>query len=195
MATAPTEYQILFARAIIARLAVWPVLTVAVNSAWGGPESKQKRSWMAGEIIDAFEQATSSSTEPDETYIEELLLQMMSDEFDCVVEDLSGEEVARDIVKLWKDTKDGTIVESLKVWEEKERAAGGKKIQFMQAKQGDDTDWIEDDEQGGSDDEEEGDEMDVDEVPELVEPRQKPEPIVDEEGFTLVQGKGKGRRK
>jgi pre-rRNA-processing protein TSR2 len=194
MASSPTETQLHFARAVLARLAVWPVLRVAIESSWGGPESKQKRSWMAGEVIDAFENASSPSSEPDETYIEEMLLQMIADEFDCMVEDLSGEEVAADIIKLWKDTKTGAIGSSMMLWEEKERKIAGKKLEFTLAKKGDDTDWVEDDEEGSSDDGEEVEDasMDIDDVPTLVEHRTR-EPTVDEEGFTLVQNKGKGK--
>jgi pre-rRNA-processing protein TSR2 len=194
MAGNSTETQLFFARAVLARLAIWPVLRVAVESSWGGPESKQKRSWMAGEVIDAFENTSSTSSEPDETYIEEMLLQMIADEFDCMVEDLSGEEVAADIIKLWKDTKTGAIESSMMLWEEKERKVAGKKMEFTLAKKGDDTDWVEDDEEGSSEDGEEDEDasMDVDEVPTLVEPRAK-ESVVDEEGFTLVQSKGKGK--
>jgi pre-rRNA-processing protein TSR2 len=197
MASLPAPAQINFARAVIARLAVWPVLRVAVESSWGGPESKQKRSWMAGEVIDAFDKSASGSASdlPDETYIEEMLLQMMADEFDCEVEDLSGEEVARDIIKLWADLNNGTIEESMKFWEEKEQKLSGKKIEFTLAKKGDDTDWVED---SGSEDEEDtqgGNSMEVDdEIPTLRDVRQRQEPVVDEEGFTLVQGKGKGSR-
>jgi pre-rRNA-processing protein TSR2 len=150
---------------------------------------------MAGEVIDAFENAPSPSSEPDETYIEEMLLQMVADEFDCMVEDLSGEEVAADIIKLWKDTKTGTIESSMMLWEEKERKIAGKKLEFTLAKKGDDTEWVEDDEEGGSSDDGEEVEhasMDIDEVPTLVEHRTR-EPAVDEEGFTLVQSKGKGK--
>lgn len=195
MASSPTEIQLFFARAVIARLAVWPVLRVAVESSWGGPESKQKRSWMAGEIIDAFENNSSPSSEPDETYIEEMLLQMIADEYDCMVEDLSGEDVAADIIKLWKDTKIGAIEGSMMLWEEKERKMGGKKIEFTLAKKGDDTDWVDDNDNSSSEDGEEGDEnvsMEVDEAPTLVDRRAK-ETIIDEEGFTVVQSKGKGK--
>jgi len=196
MASCPTETQLFFTRAVLARLAVWPVLRVAVESSWGGPESKQKRLWMVGEVIDAFENASSPPSEPDETYIEEMLLQMMADEFDCMVEDLSGEEVAADIVKLWKDTKTRAIESSMMAWEERERKLAGKKIEFTLAKKGDDTDWIDEDEERSSEEsgegEEEAESMDVDEAPTLVEQKTR-EPIVDEEGFTLVQGKGKGK--
>lgn len=149
---------------------------------------------MAGEVIDAFEKASSPSSEPDETYVEELLLQMIADEFDCMVEDLSGEEVAADIVQLWKDTKTATIESSMMLWEDKEKKMSGKKMEFTLAKKGDDTDWVEDDEDGSSDEdgEEEDGQMEVDDVPTLVDRRPK-EPIVDEEGFTVVQGKGKGK--
>lgn len=196
MSAAPSEPQVFFARAVIARLAVWPVLRVAVDSGWGGPESKQKRTWMAGEIIDAFGASTGAASDPDETYIEELLLQMMADEFDCMVEDYSGEDVARDIIRLREDFKSGRIEESMKHWEERERAIGGKKVEYTFTKKGDDTDWVDDDEEGsGEDGEDEDEEMEDEEVPQLIEHSQKKEPVIDEDGFTLVQGKGKGQRR
>jgi len=109
------------------------------------------------------------------------------------VEDLSGEEVAADIIKLWKDTKTGAIESSMALLEDKEWKIAGKKMEFTLAKKGDDTDWVEDDEDGSSEDGDEEDvSMELDEVPTLIDQRAK-DPVVDEEGFTLVQGKGKGR--
>ncbi|KAG8781897.1 hypothetical protein FRC15_007896 [Serendipita sp. 397] len=203
MAENPSPTQVLFARAVIARLAVWPVLRIAVDSSWGGPESKEKRSWMAGEVIDAFLSSKTTSSEPDDTYIEELLLQMMADEFDCVVEDLSGEIVAKDVIKLWEDIKKGAIEESVKYWEEKEKALNGKKLDYAFSKKGDDTDWVDEEEEGSSEDddgteeeEELSNQMEVDEnVPDLIDQGSKSEPVVDEDGFTLVQRKGKKTNK
>ncbi|KAG8849757.1 hypothetical protein FRB91_009616 [Serendipita sp. 411] len=203
MAENPSPTQVLFARAVIARLAVWPVLRIAVDSSWGGPESKEKRSWMAGEVIDAFLSSKTTSSEPDDTYIEELLLQMMADEFDCVVEDLSGEIVAKDVIKLWEDIKKGAIEESVKYWEEKEKALNGKKLEYAFSKKGDDTDWVDEEEEGSSEGDDGTEEevelsnqMEVDEnVPDLIDQGSKSEPVVDEDGFTLVQRKGKKTNK
>ncbi|KAF5374220.1 hypothetical protein D9758_004665 [Tetrapyrgos nigripes] len=94
---------ILFARGVIARLAIWPVFRVAVQENWGGAGAAEKRTWLAGIIVDTFEQRSS----PDGRYVEEMLLQVMQDEYDTNIEDGSAELVAVDIVKLWGDTCEG----------------------------------------------------------------------------------------
>ena len=199
--TAPSQTQVYFARTLLARLAVWPVLRIAVDSSWGGPESMQKRSWMASELLDVFESLSSSSTlnpnsasnQVDEDYIEEMILQMMNDEFDCVVEDGSSTEVAADLVKLWKEAKsDGeqAIEQSMKFWEEKERAIQGHRIQAQEVK-AEEEEWEEDGSASGDEDEEDGNRMEVDEPPALIDRRNKEGPVIDEDGFTLVKGNGR----
>jgi len=201
--TAPSQTQVYLARALLARLAVWPVLRIAVDSSWGGPESKQKRSWMASELLEVFESPSaystlspnSASNQVDEDYIEEMILQMMSDEFDCVVEDGSSADVAADVLKLWKEAQSGgekAIEQCMTFWEEKERAIQGKRIQAQEIKVEDEGEWEDGgDESGNEEDEEDGNEdgMQVDEPPALVDRRNQEDPVVDEDGFTLVKGK------
>ena len=55
-----------FARGVIARLAVWPVLRLAVQENWGGPKAEDKRTWLAPEIVDAFE---TQDPLPDDQYV------------------------------------------------------------------------------------------------------------------------------
>ena len=200
--TALSQTQVYLARALLARLAVWPVLRIAVDSSWGGPESKQKCSWMASELLNAFESPSASSStlspnsasnQVDEDYIEEMILQMMNDEFDCIIEDGSSAEVAGDLVKLWKQAQsDGVkaIEQSMKIWEEKERALQGKRLQAQEIKAEEEEEG--DGESGEEDDEEDESEggMEVDEPPALVDRRNKEAPVVDEDGFTLIKGKG-----
>jgi pre-rRNA-processing protein TSR2 len=190
--SAPSQTQVYLARALLARLAVWPVMRIAVDSSWGGPESTQKRSWMASELLDVFESSSpssstlspnSASNQVDEDYIEEMILQMMNDEFDCVIEDGSSAEVAGDLVKLWKEAQSGgekAIEQRMKVWEEKERAIQGKRIQAQEIKAEEEEGWEDDDDEGGDDDDEEtaseGGGMEVDEPPALVDRRNKEDP-------------------
>ncbi len=66
----PDPALILFARGVIARLEVWPALRVAVEQGWGGPSSREKRRWLASEIVDAFDAdgagaSTTSSADAD----------------------------------------------------------------------------------------------------------------------------------
>ncbi len=80
---------ILFARGVIATLELWPALRLAVDESWGGPDSREKRRWLAGEVVDMFEQSIPSPSRknskietPDAVYVEEMLLQVMSDEYE-----------------------------------------------------------------------------------------------------------------
>lgn len=204
--TALSQTQVYLARALLARLAVWPVLRIAVDSSWGGPESKQKRSWMASELLDALESSSSSSStlspnsasnQVDEDYIEEMILQMMNDEFDCVIEDGSSADVAEDLVKLWKEAQSGgekAIEQSMKIWEEKERAIQGKRLQAQEIKAEEEGGWEDGDGESGDDNDEEDESeggMEVDEPRALVDKRDNEDPVVDEDGFTLVKGKGR----
>lgn len=167
---------------MIARLAIWPALRVAVAENWGGPAGAEKRTWLASELVDAFER---EHPPPDAPYVEDMLLQVMEDEFDTVLEDGSAEVVAKDIVAMW-DAAQGGNSELVQKFETHAEKTKGKKIQVEEAA-GDDDDWS--DESGsedGSDDE--------DEAPMLVDSQQprphKQEPEVDEDGFTVVEGKG-----
>jgi pre-rRNA-processing protein TSR2 len=186
----PPASLVAFARGVIARLAVWPILRVAVQENWGGPKAEDKRIWLASEIVDAFE---TQDPPPDDQYVEEMLLQVMEDEFDCVVEDGSGEDVASDIVKMWvesqmADGKRDTIVK----FEELAENLKGKKVSAQITSEENEVDGEGDDDDDDSEDEVDEGGMEVEEVPKLLD--RKNEPEVDEDGFTLVKGKKSVRR-
>ncbi|OCB88347.1 hypothetical protein A7U60_g4549 [Sanghuangporus baumii] len=190
-APAPDSSIVLFARGLIARLSVWEALRLAVDEGWGGPESAQKRTWMASEIVDAFENAKPSEI-PDAIYIEEMLLQIMADEFDTILEDESAEAVARDIMSLWEmRDADERIKASVTVWEERMDRFKGRKVVSKEVMQ-------ESTEVDGSSDEwEDGDDTEDEEAPQLLDRHaqsHRAKPQVDDEGFTMVTKKGKGRR-
>jgi len=174
-----TPQLILFARGVIAILSAWPVLRLAVDQNWGGPESAAKRTYLASEIVDAFE-----SRQLDQDDVEDLILQSLAEEFELVVEDGSSEKVASDVVKLWGEVSEGKSDMVLGLEAIADKFKGKKVIAEVEEGNGD-SDW-EDDESG----EEDG----GDDAPQLLVPQSlpsRPEPVVDEEGFTLVQGKGK----
>ena len=178
--TYPPTSSVLFARGVIARLAIWATLRIAVNENWGGPGASSKRTWLASVIVDAFEEQTPT---PDDQYIEELLLQVMSDEFEAVIEDGSAEAVAVDIVRLWDETQNGKG-ELVVKFEELAEKVGGRMPNVQEQVVSDDDDW---------DDEDDEDEGDEEEAPPLVErpvSRQlTKKPEIDEDGFTMVKGK------
>lgn len=176
--TAPLPTSVQFARGVIARLALWPALRIAVEQGWGGPESSEKRTWIASVIVDAFEEQDPT---PDIDYIESTLLQIMEDEYETVLEDGSAEAVAKDVVKLWQEIQAGSSRFVVQLEEQAEQMKG-KKVQAEEVA-GDNSDW--EDESGDEDGEDEED------APTLVAPetKSKPEPEVDEDGFTVVKGK------
>ncbi|KAI9873615.1 MAG: hypothetical protein M1830_010798 [Pleopsidium flavum] len=184
----PEKIQAKFDLSIAISLSLWPALTLAVQNSWGGPDSSDKRDWLAGAISDLF----SARPDTDVDDVEEVLLQVLNDEFEVNVEDGSAEEVAARIVGLRKLTLEGDFEQVNRMyekWAERQKRGGGSvKFQSVERRdEEDDTDW-------DSDDLEEGDEdgVEMEEAPQLVKvSKEKVEPQVDQDGFTKVVGKKK----
>lgn len=162
----------------------WPALTLAIQNHWGGPASDDKRDWLAGAVSDML----TNGEVLDAADLEEVLIQVMLDEFEVVVDDDSPAEVAASIIKGRQRILQGDYAEVdqlLVRWEEKAKR-GQEKLQFKRVEvedDGQDTDWE------GS--EEEEDDVEMDDTPQLVPvaKKEKPQPEVDEDGFTKVVGK------
>ncbi|KAG1875416.1 Pre-rRNA-processing protein TSR2-domain-containing protein [Suillus subalutaceus] len=207
MASDASPISVLFARGLLARLALWPALRIAVHQNWGGPQSAQKQRWLAGVITDEFEASipppSASLTafdshqsapmhpsyalpEPDTEYIETMLLQIMDDEFEVALEDGSAFDVARDVVRLWADAKEGKdgYVKELEIQADRMK---GKMPQY-EVDAGSASDWEDSDDdnedESGSDSENFGEV-----VPQLLN-RAKEVPDIDEDGFTTVKRRG-----
>ncbi|TDZ44725.1 Pre-rRNA-processing protein TSR2 [Colletotrichum trifolii] len=196
----PEACQSSFEQAVALSLHMWPALTLAVQNHWGGPDSADKRDWFAGAIAELFPPFTrvvndqaapaSNSTleEPDTEYVETMLLQVMVDEFEVNVDDETGFDVAERIIKLRAECAKGNLdaVDDLrKKWDSRKGAKVDGLYKKVEADD-QDTDW-EDDSEGGDDD----DDVDMDDAPQLVAaaPRERPQPEVDEDGFTMVTKK------
>jgi len=130
---------------------------------------------MASVIVDTFEE---QPTPPEAEYIEEMLLQIMDDEFETIIEDASAESVAKDITELWKDIHLGDLA-GLQYLEQQADAISNRPIIAQAGPPGgldtdsgeEEGDWVSDDEVGhGSD-----------HAPDLQPPE------VDEDGFTTVR--------
>ncbi|WWC85978.1 uncharacterized protein L201_000849 [Kwoniella dendrophila CBS 6074] len=211
-----SQVVLLFARGVLSILDLWPALTIAVEEQWGGIESAEKKTWLASTLIDEFEQritllpfngAVNPTQNIQENMVDpngdlpldfdeigDLLHQIMSDEFDANLEDGSIDSVSNDLINLWKtilsSTNPNEFIENLekKVNELKKQHGGKPKISKGQ---------------GGSESQSEGEDEDsddedvnMDEAPQLIDnqqPKERQEPVVDDDGFTLVQKKG-GRR-
>jgi pre-rRNA-processing protein TSR2 len=175
----------------------WPALTVAIQNAWGGsPQvSQDKRDWLAGAVSELL---TSQPPQlSDVSDLEEVLLQVMVDEFEVVVDDDSAEETAR---KIWKGAdkiRQGDVSELEQLytrWQERQ-AKGEQKIQLVKGRdeEGEETDWDEDEEAqwNGLDDRDQ--DIELNDAPPTIDAgqKQKIEPEVDEDGFTKVVSKKK----
>lgn len=164
----------------------WHTLTTAVDNNWGGPQSAEKRDWISGVVVDEFEH----NKEIDIIYIHELLSGIMEDEFDSIVEDGSTVTVATNIINCYKQCQEG-IFDNIKAvynkWLVKQQ--NGQKVMVNII---DDplNPAISDDE--GEDGDDDDDAMDTEH--EFAQPRkERQEPIIDDDGFTVVTS-NRGKR-
>lgn len=165
----------------------WDALDVAVENQWGGPDSAEKRDWITAIIVDLFKTEKVVET----ILIEETLLYAMVDEFDTNVEDDSAVFIANGIIELYKQCQalDYSTIESLYLaWQEKQKNKSNKRV--VQVKDDPLNPDVSDSEDEEDYDEEESQDVDMD-----VDEQQQtnPEPIIDEDGFEVVQKKGRRR--
>ncbi|KAJ0426533.1 Pre-rRNA-processing protein TSR2-domain-containing protein [Aspergillus carlsbadensis] len=163
----------------------WPALTLAVASNWGGPTSSDKRDWLCGAISEMLVDRPETDAED----LEDVLVQVMNDEFDVVVDDESAGEVAERIMEVHKAVEKGEFEAVKQMWAEWEAKRGQRGSAVAGFRRGEDIEQETDEEE--SDDNDEGD-VDMVEAPALVRaPKERVEPEVDEDGFTKVVGKKK----
>ncbi|KAL4790768.1 Pre-rRNA-processing protein TSR2-domain-containing protein [Aspergillus venezuelensis] len=162
----------------------WPALSLAVTSNWGGPTSADKRDWLCGAISEMIVDRPETDAED----LEDVLIQVMNDEFDVVVDDESAGEIAVKIMEVRIMVERGEYEGVKAMWEEWERKKGSKNAVTAGFKRGED----EENETSGEEDSDGDEDMDMGEAPALVRaPRERVEPEIDEDGFTKVVGKKK----
>jgi pre-rRNA-processing protein TSR2 len=180
------QHQAKFDLGIWHALFNWADLTVAVQNQWGGPDSSDKRDWLAGQISELF----AAEPQTDAEDVEVMLLQVLEDEFGVRLEDETEVVVAREIIQIRKEIGEGNTatVDALhKKWEErkgKEVATGSVSVRESNQE----GEWDSVDEES---DEDEDVDVDMGEAPKLVPAKAKAEPEIDDEGFTKVVGKKK----
>jgi len=127
--------------------------------------------------------------ETDAEDLEDVLIQVMNDEFDVVVDDESAGPVAAKIMEVKTQVQRGDVAGIQEMWENWQRKSQQKGNVAAGFKRGEDENQDTDDEV----DEEEGGEtgdVDMGEAPALVRaPKEKVQPEVDEDGFTKVVGR------
>lgn len=160
----------------------WEELTTAVENSWGGPTSADKRDWLSGVIIDLFDEKAV-----DIMLIEETLLYAMVDEFDTEIDNDSALIIGDLILKLYRDCalKNYARVDELYANYQQKQAlrARAQKVEISADPNNPDV---------SDDDDEEEEES----APQLVEEDSMDVdngPVIDDDGFELVQRKGRRR--
>ncbi|PPJ60637.1 hypothetical protein CBER1_03668 [Cercospora berteroae] len=176
------QLQTAFDNSIWYLLSLWQPLHIAVQNAWGGPDSADKRDWFAGAVSDLL----TTRPETDQEDLELFLLQIMGDEFECNVEDESEVVVAGDILKVRSRMMETRSLQAAVEVEQRWKNRGNMKTDKVVVQEVN-QDADEEEFEGFDDDE------DMDEAPALVsgpkEPKEKPIPEVDDDGFIKVSGK------
>ena len=191
----PSSQQLLFARAVISTLDLWPALRIAVEEEWGGPESREKAEYLVSAICDNCDEQSAQQKQqispPDAEDLEELIESYLSYEFNVRLEDESISYIAQRITSLWQTIFLGDASSAQLAVEQLEHAKAslrGKKIAAqVQAQEGEDNVSSSDEADSDAPDAAGDHSMDVDD-----EPRHEG-PVVDEDGFTLV-AKGSRRK-
>lgn len=162
----------------------WEELTIAVENSWGGPASSEKRDWISGVIIDLF-----NETAVDVILIEETLLFAMVDEFDTEIDNDSALVIGDLVLKIYRECamKNYSRVDDLYAKYQQKQALGtrAEKVNIAADPNNPDASDDEDDDEDDAPELVQGDSMDVDETPNA--------PIVDDDGFELVQRRGRRR--
>ncbi|KAG0379391.1 hypothetical protein BGX24_000654, partial [Mortierella sp. AD032] len=177
MAT-PHPNQVAFREGVQYLFHSWTALKLAVDGEWGGHDSLDKRDWFVDTIVDYF---SENGKNVDTFDLEDIMLQILNDEFSIMLEDKSEQHIAKVLEQLFLDCTHGRydLVQTLK--QDSQKISGAFKSSKAQKAEGDDDDDSSDDDEG-----EEGD-MDVEmgEASESVK-KEKAEPIIDEDGFETV---------
>ncbi|KAF2453697.1 Pre-rRNA-processing protein TSR2-domain-containing protein [Lineolata rhizophorae] len=160
----------------------WPALSLAVQNQWGGPDSADKRDWLGGVVSDLFAERADTDAQD----VEDVLLQVMADEFEVQLEDGSEVEIVARIMRARKETAEGrfeAVREMQTRWREGKGTAKVESVRMEGDAEG----------EGESDEDEEDEDGDVDmeDAPRLVPAKGKQVPEVDDEGFTKVVSKKK----
>uniref|UniRef100_A0A452UZ08 Pre-rRNA-processing protein TSR2 homolog n=2 Tax=Ursus TaxID=9639 RepID=A0A452UZ08_URSMA len=93
MAGAEEDSRELFGVGVRAALEAWPALQIAVENGFGGVHSREKAEWLGGAVEEYF--FRNADLELDE--VEDFLGELMTNEFDTVVEDGSLPQVSQQL--------------------------------------------------------------------------------------------------
>ncbi|KAH8921439.1 hypothetical protein BT69DRAFT_1351605 [Atractiella rhizophila] len=173
-APSPSPALVRFAASVLSLLRSWSALTLVLSH---NPSTGCTVESFAEELVSLF---LSEETIPSQEAVEDFLLGYFDEDLSTSLEDGSEIGVAKDLRSLWTESLEEEEGETMRRVRETAERMKGRKVE-VQVDEGEEI--------SGSDSEESGED---DVQMEIVEPskkREKPEPVVDDEGFTLVQKK------
>ncbi|KAH8915117.1 hypothetical protein BT69DRAFT_1289251 [Atractiella rhizophila] len=174
-APAPSPSLVRFASSVLSLLRSWSALTLVLSH---NPTTGCTVESFAEEIVSLF---LSEETIPSQEAVEDFVLGYFDEDLSTSLEDGSEVGVARDLRMLWTESLAEGEGETMRRVREVEGRMKGRKVEVK---------VDEDEEVSGSDSEESGeDDVQMDVMEPSTKGRTKPEPVVDEDGFTLVQKK------
>jgi len=187
--TTPEQKYDCFVRAIGAALGSWDALQTAVHQGWGGDDGEAIGRWMPGVVAELFQKPQVFHDE-----LEDFLCDIMHQEFHTELEPGVANFVARQILQFKTVCENGGSQALFTYITKYEQSKSSRRVQDVQLEDGV---WGSAYQIGGvQEDPAEAvgltDAMDGMAVGGAEEPAG---PIVDEDGFELLQPKGKGRRK
>ncbi|KAM5290941.1 pre-rRNA-processing protein TSR2 homolog isoform 1-T1 [Glossophaga mutica] len=111
MAGAGEDLRALFGAGVRAALEAWPALQIAVENGFGGVHSQEKAEWLGGAVEEYF--FRNADLELDE--VEDFLGELMTNEFDTVVEDGSLPQVSQQLNTMFHHFQrgDGTALKEM----------------------------------------------------------------------------------
>ncbi|KAI8338562.1 Pre-rRNA-processing protein TSR2-domain-containing protein [Chlamydoabsidia padenii] len=161
----------------------WTALKLAVEQDWGGVESVEKRDWMIELITDYF---GKNGKKVDIDEIEDILNQIMSDEFHTLLEDDSGYLVAKHLVELFNQCINGNFTEVERLRQKSQTIQSATSSCAQQGGENDDDSESEGEENmNGMDD----NDMDMDDNAESSNTAPPPPSGPDEDGWETVRNK------
>ncbi|XP_074134332.1 pre-rRNA-processing protein TSR2 homolog [Sminthopsis crassicaudata] len=98
MAASAEQARGLFGVGVRAALEAWPALQIAVENSFGGVHSREKALWLGGVVEDYFLQ--NADLEQEE--VEDFLSDIMSTEFDTLIEDGSLPQVSQQLQTMFR---------------------------------------------------------------------------------------------
>ncbi|RKP09341.1 Pre-rRNA-processing protein TSR2-domain-containing protein [Thamnocephalis sphaerospora] len=142
--------QIAFTEGVALTLKQWTALRLAITNDWGNDGlGDEKRDWMCEVLVGYFGQR-GKRVEPED--VEDILLQIMQDEFNTQLEDGSAFEIGKQLVKMFTEVTHGnhTAVHQLRASAE-QRTLQQTDVAASSMRQGEESDSDSEDEEHDGD--------------------------------------------